>query len=95
MRLQNIVNKSVGSDGITRDDYQMWNRNEDSLIYPDNLINHIKARNYYKVLDSLNKERDIKIENDYCLDLHEERRENEMTNLSKYYRYMLLNDLLQ
>ena len=40
-------------DTIYRDDYQIWNISGESLVFPNHLISHIKANEYYKVLNNI------------------------------------------
>ena len=54
MKLQNIIG-SFNLTGITRDDYQLWSRSDESLIYSQNMIGHVNARNYYEILNNLTK----------------------------------------
>lgn len=36
-----------------RDDYQLWNLKKDTLVFPENLIDHVKANKYYKIIKQL------------------------------------------
>ena len=52
--MKNIEDSVSNIETISnRDDYQVWNLKKDTLVFPEYLIDHVKANKFYKIVKNL------------------------------------------